>query len=124
MQLYQRPSHNSQEILVQVPYDSRWTFVPVSHDSLETFVQLRSCECCSVLFLAIKSRNGLIYVEVYKHLYHIFVALCGSRKLNCDVSVVVNLGFGAKHYCHFMLHLRCFIIFSCNLINMSCFMYF
>ena len=34
-----------------------------------------------------KSRNGLIYVAVYLHLYRIFIALCGSWKLNCDVSV-------------------------------------
>ena len=37
-------------------------------------------------FLAIKPPNCLIYVAIYSHLYRIFVALCGSRKLNCNVS--------------------------------------
>ena len=33
-------------------------------------------------------------------------------------AVVVNLGFGAKNYCHFMLHFKMFIKLSCKLINM------
>ena len=36
-------------------------------------------------------------------------------------AVVVNLDFGVKHYCHFMLHFK---MFYYVLINMSCFMHF
>ena len=61
----------------------------VSHDSRETFVRVSCNSRANVsqfLFLAIKLPNGLIYVAIYSHLYCIFAALCGSRKLNCNVS--------------------------------------
>ena len=60
-------------------HNSRETFVKVSRDSRAIVAQF--------YFLLIKSPNGLIYVAIYSHLYCIFVTLCGSRKLNCDVSV-------------------------------------
>ena len=69
--------------VVRVSHDSHETFVRVSHDSRANVTQF--------YFLAIKSPNGLIYVAIYSHLNRIFVALCGSRKLNCDVSAAGSL---------------------------------
>ena len=58
----------SRECLTTVcaSHDSRETFAQVSHDVRANFNQF--------YFLATKSRNGLIYVPVYSHLYRIFVA--------------------------------------------------
>ena len=64
-----------------VSHDSFETFVRVSHDCRENVAQFYFSQL-------IKSRNGLIYVAVYSYLQmnRIFVALCGSEKLNCDMS--------------------------------------
>ena len=89
MQLYKRHSHDSGETFVRVSNDSHETFVIVSHGSGETFVRVSRdsrANVAQLYFLAIKSPNGLIYVAIYSHLYRIFVALCGSRKLDYDVS--------------------------------------
>ena len=56
---FARVSHDSRGIFVQASHDSRETFVRVSHD---VHANLKS-----VLFLAIKSRNGLIYVAYLSH---------------------------------------------------------
>ena len=80
---------------MRVSYDSPMTFVKC----LTTVVR-PSCEClATVLRMSLsfifshKSPNGLIYVPIYSHLYFIFVALCGSRKLNCNVSAMGSRRF-------------------------------
>ena len=56
---FARLSHDSREIFERASHDSRETFVRVSHDVRANFL--------SVLFLAIKSRNDLIYVAYLSH---------------------------------------------------------
>ena len=59
---------------MRASHDSRETFARVSHDVRANFIQF--------YFLTIKSRNGLIYVAVYSHLYRKFLhATCfGERR--------------------------------------------
>lgn len=63
----------------------------------------RSGECRSVLFLATKSQNVVIYVAVHPHLYpRIFVALCGSQKQNYDASAKDSRQVGEGFATHAM----------------------
>ena len=71
------------------PHDSSETFVRVSHDSCETFPQLSHdirANIAQFYLLSIMLHNGLIYVAIYSHLNHIFVALCGLGKMYWDGS--------------------------------------
>ena len=69
-----RASHDSRETFAQVFRDSRETFALASHDSRETSTRVSYNVRARVYYLAIKSRNGLIYVTAsLSHLYRIFV---------------------------------------------------
>ena len=61
-------SHDSREIFVRASCDSRGIFVRASCDSLETFVRVSHNDGANFnKFLAIKSRNGLIYDPYLSH---------------------------------------------------------
>ena len=74
-----RASHDC-DTFARVSHDSLWIFVRASHDSRETFVRVsRDVRAnFNVLFLAIKSQNGLIYVAYLSHCadHGNFLAMC------------------------------------------------
>ena len=90
-------SQNSREVVVsreclttvRVSHDIRETFARVSHNVHANFNQF--------YLVANKSRNSLFMSHLYA--ICIFVALCISRKLNCDVfaNVCEGLATGSRH---------------------------
>ena len=75
-------SHNSREIFVRASHDSRETFEGMSHDVGANFDQFYSSQLSLEMVLC-----------------GIFVALCRSRKLPCDVfaNICKGLATGSRH---------------------------
>ena len=72
-----RVSHDSREIFVRASHDSRETLVRVSHDLCANFNQFYFSQ---------------LSLEIVLFMSHIFVALCRSWKLPCDVFANVCKG--------------------------------
>ena len=80
---YARLSHDSREIFVRASHDSRETFVRVSHDVRANLNQFYFSQLCLKM----------------SYLCRIFVALCRSWNVPCDVfaNVCDGLATGSRH---------------------------
>ena len=80
---FARVSHDCREIFVRASHDSRETFVRVSHDVRANFNQFYFSQ---------------LSLEMVLILCRIFVELCRSRKLPCDVfaNVFEGLATGSR----------------------------